>query len=375
MNVKFYRLIVPIFLSVVGVAVALALLPSSPSLAQGGGITVLKQLGRTNPVVFVGEYITFTIDICNETTFTVDVLPLYDDYAEGVLAYQDATYAPSTHDAAAGTLFWNDLTTVAGNLGPGQCMHMIVGFIAANPQTAVVNYAEVQDALNTDGEVIGSDQGGEAPVYPGGSAPVTKTLTDQAGAVVTFTVEVWNNGYVTMTQATLEDTYDPTVLSFYYSVPMPDLPILNDGTLRWQDLTLSTGDIPPHGVVTVTTVFTTIGAISSTITNTARIVAAGDWYSNDVGGGEDEAPITIIDRPATPAPTATPRPSQPTQPSQPSQPAPTATPYPTITPTPFIPLLPETGTPAGAERSVWPVAGLGVIVLAAVALLFKRRAA
>ncbi|MBN1486118.1 MAG: hypothetical protein JW981_00665, partial [Anaerolineae bacterium] len=161
----------------------------------------------------------------------------------------------------------------------------------------------------------------------------------------------------------LVDTYNPAWLAFSYGDPPPDQIDAARGVLTWTNLTDWTGYIPPHGIIEVTTVFTALGATDQGL-NRAEIVGASDWYGNDMGGGADDVPITIIGPDTTPtatpgvgyptpintptpaAPTSTPKPDQP-RPSTPApQPTPTLTPYPTptVTATVFV-LLPETGKP------------------------------
>ncbi|MEJ5309768.1 MAG: hypothetical protein WHX52_08340 [Anaerolineae bacterium] len=340
------------------------------SYAQQGGIYVDKQLGRASNVIYIGEYITFTIYIRNDSAFTVTVLPLADQYNQAVLAYADASIAPDTVDPANGRIDWNDLTESVGDLPPGQAIVVVVGFIAEHPSPSVVNAAQVHDAINSNGDVVGGDDSSDENESVGGSAPVTKTLMEQAGVLVTFTIEVWNHSYATMTMAVLEDTYDPTALAFFSADPPPDEWDFNTGWLRWPDLTLHTGDIPPFGVVTVTTVFTTIGNIGAATANQAGIVAAGDWYGNDVTGGADKVPIVIIDRPGgpTPPPPTSPPPTAPPQPPQQPQPTPTLEIF-TVTPTPVLVLLPETGDAAVLGRFLL----FGTLALLLVGCAFVRR--
>ncbi|MBN1486553.1 MAG: hypothetical protein JW981_02850, partial [Anaerolineae bacterium] len=194
--------------------------------AQGGGIYVNKQLGRSNPVVHVGEYLTFTILIRNDTAFTVTRLPLRDNYNASVLGQPDAIPAPDTIDPT-GQLDWEDLTTYFGDLAPGQQVMVIVGFIAEHPEPAVVNRAEVHDALNEQGDLIIDEQSTITDTESvGGSAPVEKVLqeglTPQAGQLLTFTIVITNEGYTTMTLVPLVDTYNPAWLAFSYGDPPPD---------------------------------------------------------------------------------------------------------------------------------------------------------
>ena len=305
--------------------------------AQSGSILVDKQLGRSNPVVYVGEYLTFTIHIRNDTSFTIVTLPLDDQYNAAVLRYKDASIAADVVNEAAGLVTWLDLTTSLGDFPPGREVTLIVGFIAEHPQPAVVNEAEVRAAVLENGDIIDGGHGHGNADAIGGSAPIEKSmlegLTPQVGDLITFTIVLTNTGYITMTRATLVDTYDPTMMSFYYAAPPPDIVDAVTGVLTWTNIAAQVGGIPGRSTLTIITVFTATSA-SATLVNHAQIVAAGDWYDNDMEGGADDVPIIIIDRPTTPTP-ETPAPT--------ARPQATPTPAPTLTVTPIIPLLPETG--------------------------------
>ena len=331
------KLMAALALTAAAVAALAFMLSIQSARAQAGSdIYVHKQLGRADPVVHVGEYLTFTILIRNDTTFTVTTLPLADTYNTAVLGYADAAPPPDSVDEGAGQLDWNDLTTVFGDLSPGQQIVVVVGFIAEHPETAVVNAAEVHDALGASGALSGTTSIISDTESVGGSSPVDKELLGglipQAGQPLTFVISIANDGYTTMTVAPLVDTFDPAWLVFSYAVPPPDVVDAASGVLTWTDVTSWTGDIPAHGTVSVTTVFTALATIDETV-NHAEVAHASDWYGNDMDGGADQVPITIIaGSTATPAPTGTPAPV-----------APTPVPIPTVTATPVIPLLPETG--------------------------------
>ncbi len=373
-------------LTAVAMAVLVLMFSIQAVRAQtGGDIYVYKQLGRTDPVVHVGEYLTFTILIRNDTTFTVTTLPLVDVYNNAVLGYADAAPPPDSVDEGTGQLDWNDLTTAFGDLAPGQQIVIVVGFIAEHPETEIVNAAEVHDALGTGGVLSGTTSIISNTESVGGSSPVEKKLLDglipQAGQPLTFMISITNDGYTTMTVAPLVDTFDPTWLAFSYAVPPPDMVDTANGVLTWTDVTNWSGDIAAHGTVSVLTVFTALMAIDNT-SNYAEVAYASDWYSNDLDGGADQVPITIIVGPtATPVPTVTPSPVIPTQPTPtqptptqptPTQPTPTRStstpaPTPTATATSVILLLPETGQSTEYARgnllATLLVLGMGGIIL------------
>ena len=332
--------------------------PTQTVKAQAGTIFVDKQLGRANHTVRVGEYLTFTIFIENQSAFTVTTLPLSDTYNAAVLGFVDAVPMP---DAAPvnGRLDWSDLTTYFGDLAPGQNVTVIVGFTAEHPAPAIVNAAAVHDAIGSNGSIGGDDSTNRDGESIGGSAPVLKELAGgiipAAGVPLTFTITITNNGATTMTVVPLIENYDPLYLQFDTAVPPPDEVNPATGILTWTDVTSWTGDIPAFGTVDLTVVFTALATINNTVNN-ASVSGAIDWYGNDLAGGADDVPITIIDNNTpTPAPT----------PASTRGPQSTATPMPTVTATATtVPQeLPATGIP---PENASPLTGL----LALIAALF-----
>ncbi|MGD9099460.1 MAG: hypothetical protein PVF45_03200 [Anaerolineae bacterium] len=327
MNIKrLTRLILTLALATVALALLTLALSTQSACAQGGEIYVHKQLGRASNVVHVGEYLTFTIEIVNNASFTVTTLPLSDTFNAAVLAYHDA--APCGPDSVGmDWLHWDDLTTCFGDLAPGQQVLVVVGFIAEHPEPAVVNHAEVHDAEGSSGALGGATSVATDTESVGGSSPVDKELLitglpPRVGMPLTFTIVISNNGYTSMTTAPLVDTYDPTWLAFNYAVPPPDQVNQAQGVLTWTDVVASrgTGPVPAHGTISVLAVFTASAAIDGAA-NRVEVAGATDWFGNELAGGSDEVPIVIVGAPtSTPAPTLTP----------------TFTPYPTATPTPHV---------------------------------------
>ena len=351
-------------------------LSSQPALAQGGTVVVDKQLGRTSNVVYVGEYLTFTIRVENQAAFTVTQLPLTDDYNEAVLGFVDANPAPDTVDAGAGQIDWNDITTFFGDLAPGQVVTVVVGFIAEHPEPSVVNYAEAHDVISSGGPLQGSGDDSDESESVGGSAPLEKRIaegvTPTVGLPITFNITITNDGYTTMTVVPLIEDYDPAFIEFSYAEPPPDFVDAVTGVLTWTDITSWTGDIPAFGTIDVTVTFTALQSIVNTM-NAASVQGARDWYDNDLAGGADDVPIVIIEGPG-PAATATPTPSSSGGQTNPG-PAATATATATFVATAVLAeQLPDTGIPPESS-SIWPSVFLAAFafVLPLAIWLWQRR--
>ncbi|MFO7678465.1 MAG: hypothetical protein R6X34_00275 [Chloroflexota bacterium] len=384
MNMKYHtlpRLAASLILAA-GLLCLLALwLVTTPVQAQvTDQITVDKQLGRANPVVRVGEYLTFTIRIRNQSQFTVTTLPLSDNFNNAVLAYVDASVPPDSVDTAAGAIEWNDLTTFFGDLAPGAEVTVIVGFIAEHPAPVVVNRAEVHDALGDEGSVPGGGDDSDEGESIGGASPVDKKLIGgvipEVGMPLTFTISITNDGYTTMTVVPLLEDYDPDFLQFSFAEPPPDAVDEVSGELTWSDLTLWLGDVGPMQAISLTAVFTALAPIDIT-TNSASVANAKDWYGNDLAAGADDVPITIIgqDQQQTPTPAATTQATA-TPGSGGGEAAPTATAAATTTAaaTQAAMQMPETGIPPAAP--LWPtflLMALAALLPAVGWLIWQRR--
>lgn len=387
---QFHRAIIHLGLGLVLAAAVLSALFTMllPAAAQQPEIFVDKQLGRPDPVVHVGEYLTFTIQIENRTAFTITTLPLSDTFNADVLAFIDATPMPDSVDGGNGRLDWDDLTTTFGDLPPGASIWVVVGFIAEHPAPVVVNRAEVHDALSSGGQVGGGGDDSNEGESIGGSTPVDKEMigdvVPEVGRPLTFTIRITNNGYTTMTLVPLFEDYDPDFLQFSFAEPQPDSVDEVAGQLFWSDLTTWFGDVGPFAGIQITAVFTALAPIAVT-TNSASVSGASDWYGNDLDAGADEVPINIIGpgQQNTPTPTATTTTATATPvagatetpaaaTSTPAASTPAATEAATaaaIQPQ----MLPATGIPPAGGDPSWPLLLLAALLPLAGWLLLRRR--
>ncbi len=274
----------------------------SVTKAQGGSeVTLTKVLNKADPVVRVGEVLSFNITLVNNASFTLTQVTLVDEYNIGAgnpqnapLAFSHAIPPADQHDINTWTLTWTNVATPV--IPPGGILEFTVFFTAVHPQTALVNRAEARDIVgdqNSVENIAAEDNTGEAI---GGAAPIYKAtdppdFEPQAGLPITFTQIITNDGAAIMTYLPLTDTYDASFLEFNYAVPMPTF--TSPGQLVWDDLTNNFGDLPPFASVVVTTVFTASTQIVQG-ENQASTAGARDEYSNDLTAGQALVPITII---------------------------------------------------------------------------------
>ena len=103
---------------------------------------------------FIGDTVTFTIEVTNTGGTTLIVIPLTDTYDPTVLDFVSANPTPDTVNEDAGTLDWNDLTGPAPNgfnteLAPANSFYVAVTFKAIGPTTPDTNdVATVTNALD-----------------------------------------------------------------------------------------------------------------------------------------------------------------------------------------------------------------------------------
>ncbi len=347
------------------------------SLAQGSGpILLTKTLNRSSNVVRVGEVLSFTIVLTNNSAFTLTGVTLIDNYDNTTLAFANASPAESVVFPGTGVISWSNVAVPS--IPPGQRIVVTVVFTAEHPKTTVVNAVRAQDIIHESGQLTETAETSRTNEAIGGNAPVVKFLapgaTPQAGLPVTFTHIITNDGAALMTFLPLTDTYDPAFLDFMFAIPTPTI-TSPPGLLVWDDLTNYFGDIQPFATVVITTVFSATTQVLNTV-NQASTEGARDQYNNDLTAGLALVPITIIDN--TPTPTSTPQNNSDDDDDQEKEkvatptlntatPAPTATAGQIITSTAQVTdtstprFLPETGY---RGVGVWLALGVGVSLLA-----------
>ncbi len=269
-----------------------------PTLAQSPNIIITKTLNRNSNVVRVGEILSFTIMVTNNTsTFTLSNVTLFDNYDQTIMAFAGAVPPHDIHVAGSGMITWTNVATPV--IPPGQGISVTVVFTVEHPQPATVNRVEGKDIREDKGGSLEGANTDETQDAIGGNAPILKmlsplTTTPQAGLPVTFSHIISNDGAALMTFLPLTDTYDPAFLQFKSAVPTPS--IISPGQLVWTDLTTYFGDLLPFKTVVVTTVFTATTQVITTV-NQASTQGARDQYNNNLAGGLALVPIFIIGDP------------------------------------------------------------------------------
>jgi hypothetical protein len=147
----------------------------------GGRVIVEKGLAPgVQPVS--GQPLTFTIKISNDGAADIVRLPLQDTFSTEYLQFWRASPRPSSVDAAAGVLVWDDLLPVMGlsRLGPGQIITVTTVFTALKSVDGVaINHASAIAVRDEFGNEVEAPRQAEIPIriLPG---PGEATATPKA---------------------------------------------------------------------------------------------------------------------------------------------------------------------------------------------------
>jgi hypothetical protein len=239
---------------------------------------------------------TYTIRITNTGQVTFDPLVLTDTLPSEFHYVQNSGVPTDPDVVAEPMLVWQNL----GPLDPG--VNITVTFqVTATPGITgtYVNVALVSGEY-PGGVITDTDDAPVAIVDP--AVVLDKRLVgfDQdpwAPNYVTFTIVITNVGVSTIDVLPLLDQYDPYYLSFVWADPMPDEPE-DDGIVTWYDLTVAGThgfgqDLPPGESFLVTTVFSVVHEIMSTI-NTAIVSDTQDIYGNPANDDEDDEEVVGV---------------------------------------------------------------------------------
>ncbi|MHC1631176.1 MAG: DUF7507 domain-containing protein [Methanotrichaceae archaeon] len=120
---------------------------STVNVSIAPGIDIEKSLVNTPSEVFIGDTVTFEINITNTGESKIVTLPLIDDYPEAYLLPWDSSPLWDSDNGSA--LQWNNLITTP--LDPGDSITVSVDFIAIDTASPAVNWAKVIGAVDEFG--------------------------------------------------------------------------------------------------------------------------------------------------------------------------------------------------------------------------------
>ena len=263
---------------------------TSTSATPQPGVDLDKALVSSNPA-HLTELVTYTIRLTNTGNTTLVNLPLTDTFDIPYLTFARAAPAPDAVNpnatATTGQLVWNDLTNTFGDLPPGGVVQVSVVMTATGITplgTDALNRAVTANVLDNTGRTPpGGGDSDQVPVTILPNISLNKAVFASGpfvvGDEITFTIQITNEGSTTLVVLPLADAYDPAYLSFKRAIPVHN--IATPGTITWNDLTTSLGDLPPKGSVSVLVVFDAAAPVTATV-NMATVTNALDDLGNQV---------------------------------------------------------------------------------------------
>ncbi|MBN2027895.1 MAG: DUF11 domain-containing protein [Actinobacteria bacterium] len=259
-------------------------------------ISVTKTLDDPDGFVPVGEDFSYTVRVENtgDTVIVapVEVLDLYEpDYLEFVSALPAADPA-----SGGGIVLWPDLTSGA-DLPPGGFVDIAVTFTALQPGTTPdTDDLVLVTADDEYGDPVADGDLDDSLTITDPELSLEKSLasgqpdTIEVGDTVTFRVVIENTGDTVMDVVPLADVYEADKLEFISASIPPDAQAA--GTLTWNDLTVSEGDLAPGGSFELLLTFRALAVADST-TDTAALSGAVDEHGDSPPDVTGDASVII----------------------------------------------------------------------------------
>lgn len=176
-------------------------------------ISIAKAIGAgEDPILALGESVTFDIAVTNSGDTTLSVIPLTDTYDGTQLSYTTATPAPTS--VATGTLQWADITTAYGDFAPGRTETLtvefsVIGGAGATMNTASTDATGVVDLYDDPAPARTATETVET--YDPADFRFTKTADPAAGTIVlpgeiiTYSISWENSSAVDFPQTFITD--------------------------------------------------------------------------------------------------------------------------------------------------------------------------
>jgi uncharacterized repeat protein (TIGR01451 family) len=245
-------------------------------IAQAPSLALDKTADRATYVA-AGDRVTYTYHVTNTGNVSVVAPFAVDDDKLAV----DASGSPAV--LVPGASF--DLTATA-TIAPADV-----------DAGSLTNVASARGSLASAVVVSNTDTVTVTRVLPP-SVSVTKRLPSGQphvvpdGGTVAYEIVVTNTGASTVTAVPLTDTYDPAQLTLISASPTPSA--TSAGTVRWDDITASLGDLAPGASVTLRLQFR-VTAVVTDLTNSATAESCMDDQGAVGAGATDSAVIATFD--------------------------------------------------------------------------------
>lgn len=274
-------------------------------------LALSKSIGAgEDRILALGESLTFDIAVTNTGDTTLTVIPLSDDYDAMRLAYTTATPAPSS--VTTGSLYWADITTVFGDMAPGQTETLTVEFVVIGTGNTVTNTAStdntVRDLYNDPAPSrVATDA---VDTYDPADFHFAKTADPAAGTIllpgeiITYSISFENSSTVDFPQTFITDALTEAMLYVPGSMTLTRSTIAT-GLTDVADADGGTYDSTAPGMVTVD-----LGTLSAAETGTVTFqvqVAAEEFsrrgvrnYAQIVTDGDPLAETGPVDHPVDP---------------------------------------------------------------------------
>ena len=246
-----------------------------PAIAPAPSLFVSKSiLSPVSGVAGVGQQMQFNLQIINNGNVPLPNVSVTDNYPSNLFSYVSANVPPTT--AGNGQITWTNL----GTLAIGADTNLIVTLLVTNVSPLATNFATAASPGNTTNTGNVTFTNLAAPVA---AVTVNKTILSPTGAqagigqAVSFNLQVFNSGYLALTNLSLTDNFPRTNFNFISASVTPD--VVTTNSLTWTNLgTFAIGqitNIAVNFIVTNYSAFVTNFAVASAIggaTNTNSAV-------------------------------------------------------------------------------------------------------
>ncbi len=237
-----------------------------PAIAPAPSFFVSKSiLSPASGVAGVGQAMQFNLQIINNGNVPLPNVSVTDNYPSNLFSFVSANITPNT--AGNGQITWTNL----GTLAIGADTNLIISLLVTNTSALATNFAIAASPGNTTNTGTVAFTNIAAPVA---AVTVNKTITAPAGSqagigqTVSFNLQVFNSGYLALTNLALTDSFPRTNFSFISASVTPN--VVTTNSLTWTNLgTFAVGQITNIAVNFIVTNY------SASVTNFAIATSVG----------------------------------------------------------------------------------------------------